>query len=347
MLDATGAAAWAIDREYRLLDANLTFHAASAAIIDRPLRIGESVLEGKIAGTVAQVWRVHYDAAFDGETGEFLGELPTPEGTRLLELHTSPLRNPDTREVIGCVAVCRDLTGGTPAERELQARASLDLELFVRHPQPMWIYDDESLQFLAVNDAAVAHYGWSEAEFLRLTLLDIRPPGELPAFVEHVAGQTVPRPPSREHWTHRRRDGRIFPVQIYASSIHFRGRPARVVSVHALDAVDSAFAWSHQSLHDAVIAMPIGVLVVSGGGVVQWSNPSAGALVGVPVDAVAFESLLSNAHPADEFAARARWRGYLAGDGALGAPFDVRFVHPDGHVAWVKMRAVPMSDAPG
>jgi PAS domain S-box-containing protein len=47
--------------------------------------------------------------------------------------------------------------------------------LFERNPQPMWVYDIESLMFLAVNLAAVEQYGYSRNEFLLMTLRDIRP----------------------------------------------------------------------------------------------------------------------------------------------------------------------------
>src|ERR1700736_4385204 len=46
--------------------------------------------------------------------------------------------------------------------------------LFERTPQPMWVYDVETLRFLAVNDAAVGHYGYSREEFLAMTVADLR-----------------------------------------------------------------------------------------------------------------------------------------------------------------------------
>ena len=33
--------------------------------------------------------------------------------------------------------------------------------LFAQHPHPMWVYDEETLRFLDVNDAATAKYGYS------------------------------------------------------------------------------------------------------------------------------------------------------------------------------------------
>ena len=48
--------------------------------------------------------------------------------------------------------------------------------LFSRHPRPTWVFDLETLRFLAVNDAAIELYGYSRETFLRSTLMLIRAP---------------------------------------------------------------------------------------------------------------------------------------------------------------------------
>ncbi|MCP6760399.1 MAG: PAS domain S-box protein [Fischerella sp. CENA71] len=50
----------------------------------------------------------------------------------------------------------------------------------------MWIFDPQTLAFLAVNQAAIAYYGYSESEFLSMTLLDIRPPEDILDFQQLV-----------------------------------------------------------------------------------------------------------------------------------------------------------------
>src|SRR5688572_4312167 len=57
--------------------------------------------------------------------------------------------------------------------RALEATAQYRL-LFELNPLPMWVYDEETLAFQAVNHAAIEKYGYSRAEFERLTLRDIR-----------------------------------------------------------------------------------------------------------------------------------------------------------------------------
>jgi len=55
--------------------------------------------------------------------------------------------------------------------------------LFERNPLPMWVYDYETLRFLAVNQAAIHLYGYSRDEFLAMTINDIRPPEAIPALL--------------------------------------------------------------------------------------------------------------------------------------------------------------------
>ena len=52
--------------------------------------------------------------------------------------------------------------------------------LFEASPMPMWVYDAETLRFLAVNDAAIRHYGYTRDEFLAMRITDIRPPEDIP-----------------------------------------------------------------------------------------------------------------------------------------------------------------------
>ena len=55
--------------------------------------------------------------------------------------------------------------------------------LFMATPQPMFIFEMVSLRFLAVNQAAMRQYGYSQEEFLAMTIKDIRPPDEVPALL--------------------------------------------------------------------------------------------------------------------------------------------------------------------
>ena len=115
------------------------------------------------------------------------------------------------------------------AKRESEA-ALLDLEARYRHlfesnPVPLWVYDLETLAFLAVNSAAIGHYGYSREEFLSMTLKDIRPAGDVPSLLEDVAAGLN----ETRTWQHRKKDGTLIDVEITAHDIEFGRRKARLV----------------------------------------------------------------------------------------------------------------------
>ena len=60
-----------------------------------------------------------------------------------------------------------------------EAAPSLLDALFEQSPQPCYVFDRETLRFLAVNAAACALYGWSRDEMLALSLRDIRPEADV------------------------------------------------------------------------------------------------------------------------------------------------------------------------
>jgi diguanylate cyclase (GGDEF)-like protein/PAS domain S-box-containing protein len=108
--------------------------------------------------------------------------------------------------------------------RESEQRYRL---LFAHSPRPTWVYDVDSLRFLAVNPAAVAFYGYSEREFLALTIADIRPDADreaVRAWAAEVGGAL-----STSIRRHRTKDGRDLDVQLASHALTFAGRAARLV----------------------------------------------------------------------------------------------------------------------
>lgn len=106
------------------------------------------------------------------------------------------------------------------------------LSLFVLNPEPMWVYDVRTLQILDVNEAAIQRYGYSRPEFLALTITDLRPPEDVPKFLEllpdtRTSDRTGP-------WRHRLKDGSIIQVLITSHSVKFGDRSARLVMAESL-----------------------------------------------------------------------------------------------------------------
>ena len=98
---------------------------------------------------------------------------------------------------------------------------------FDSNPWPMWIYDLQTLAFLAVNDAAVVAYGYTREEFLALTILDVCLLDQAPLLGDDVVGVEDGIADSGI-WQHIRKDGRLLEVEVTASRIMFRGRTAEL-----------------------------------------------------------------------------------------------------------------------
>jgi PAS domain S-box-containing protein len=106
-------------------------------------------------------------------------------------------------------------------------------DLFQLSPQPMMVYDFETLKFLNVNEAAIKHYGYSLEEFLCLTIRDIRPMedvGELNDAL-HIM-KTNPESHYSGISKHRKKNGEIIQAEIQSNPIFINGRSARVVLIN-------------------------------------------------------------------------------------------------------------------
>ena len=116
---------------------------------------------------------------------------------------------------VGCARLLRE-------RAELEARAGL---LFDANPEPMWIFDVETLAFLDVNESALRRYGYERDEMLRMSIMDLHPPAE--------AAQAAPGPaaerPGVARARHQRRDGSLLDVELTSHELTFQGRNARLV----------------------------------------------------------------------------------------------------------------------
>ena len=85
--------------------------------------------------------------------------------------------------------------------------------LFESNPTPIYTYDQETLAFLAINEAAVLHYGYTKDDFLKMTLRDIALPEEIPAFLDKLSKWT-PNTAYAGVWRHRTKSGKFSEMEI-------------------------------------------------------------------------------------------------------------------------------------
>jgi PAS domain S-box-containing protein len=121
-----------------------------------------------------------------------------------------------------------DVAQHQKAEAQLRDSEQHYRELFEANPQPMWVLDYETLRFLAVNEAALKHYGYSRADFLGMRVSELWPPADVPAQLEAVQrGRAGGSSSHQRH--HRTKAGAIIDVELACHNLLFEGRPAAMV----------------------------------------------------------------------------------------------------------------------
>jgi two-component system cell cycle sensor histidine kinase/response regulator CckA len=156
--------------------------------------------------------------------------VPLATGHRTLGAMT--LLSSDARYDAADLELACEIARRTAAALEIERSEQRYRMLFEASPMPMWVYDADTLAFLAVNDAAVRHYGYAREEFLAMRITDIRPPEDIPALLADVKARGGPGSYNAKTWRHLRKDGSVIDVEITAGRITFEGRKAALVLAH-------------------------------------------------------------------------------------------------------------------
>lgn len=241
MFGATGQGLMAVgairDAEGSVVDFKIVAaNQGTAEIFGRPAaslqwqRLGDLVpprlgLTGLLSGILGRTDRAVFETAF-----------PRADGT-MLHLKV------EARAIGDLIAVAMTDIG------DIKAREASFRFLFENNPLPMWLVDGETARFVAVNEAAVSHYGYSREAFLARGLPDLSESG-LSGF-------------ARDGGLHRhlRADGSLIEVTLFERSLAFEGRPA--VLGAAIDVTEQRRAEAritHMAHHDALTGLPNRVL---------------------------------------------------------------------------------------
>lgn len=166
---------------------------------------------------------------FQGDPAEYQRRVLDEVGKGFRTEHTFRTTDGRTIRVVnepipagGYISTHEDVTESTLREESFRL-------LFDNNPVSMWVFDRETLEILAVNDAAIEQYGYDRENFLQLSVLDIRPVEDRERFAAFVKSMQK-RDIGRHIRRHQRADGSIFEVCSYSHALHYEGREARLVA---------------------------------------------------------------------------------------------------------------------
>jgi PAS domain S-box-containing protein len=213
---------------------------------------------------------------------------------RWLDLTVSPIKD-RLNESIGFRGLARDVTERKRFEEALRDSEERYRLLFESTPQPIWVYNEDTLAFLAVNEAATRIYGYSRDEFLSMTIDDLRPSEDIPTLIiENAVGsdEFVLSSP----WRHQTRDKKTIYVEMSSHPVIFDGMNGRLVIVNDVTERkrhDEKQQRLHRSLQQSAMewrqtfnAINFPVLIVDLTGTIKRSNLAAEQIAGLEAEQV-------------------------------------------------------------
>ncbi|MDX9782748.1 MAG: ATP-binding protein [Bacteroidales bacterium] len=126
--------------------------------------------------------------------------------------------------------------------------------LFEKNPQPMWIYDVETLRFIEVNNSAIAKYGYSRDEFLNMTIKDIRPLEDITHLIRDVKNSQEEVSLSQNVWRHILKSGELINVEINSHKLIYQGFQARLVTAKDVTEIIKAREKEKKLIEDLIEA---------------------------------------------------------------------------------------------
>ncbi len=159
--------------------------------------------------------------------------ITTRNGKKVIVLENTIGKYDSDGRLMSVQGYLLDITARKTAEDNLKKSEEQYRLLFYGNPQPMWLFDFDTLKFIDVNEAAIKHYGYSREEFLKMTLIDIRPKQEAKVYMKFRSKLVRSRKKNFSGnagiWKHKKKNGEVIDVEITRTPIIFDGKNAILI----------------------------------------------------------------------------------------------------------------------
>ncbi|MBB2149037.1 PAS domain-containing protein [Pedobacter gandavensis] len=241
----------------------------------------------------------------------------------------------------------KDITAHKEATAQLQQEKQRYIDLFNLSPLPQWLYNQETLAFLDVNEAAIKFYGYTRSQFLKMTINDIRileDTAVIPdVIIDHLSigdiNQTIIR--------HCKKNGDLVYVTIESNAVWFKDisaclglvidRTKQILAENALFSSEQRFKAMVQNGSDL-----IAIVDIDGG--YKYASPAAMAILGIDANRLLEENIFNFIHPDDQKETRHQFDRIKKHKHADISPF--RFKNSEGVYRWMETVMTNMMDDP-
>ncbi len=219
--------------------------------------------------------------------------------------------------------------------------------LFHVCPIPMWVFDPDTLKFLNVNNAAIKHYGYSNEEFLSMTIKDIRPAEEIETLESIVEKNRHSISLYSGVFKHIKKNGTPMRVEIQSSKILFNGKEAKlIIAIDVTEKLkaDEALKLSEQLFKALVQDGADLISILDECGNYKFVSPSASSIIGVDENELIGKNAFDFIHEDDKLRVQNQFNLLKRKKRVQISPF--RFKNANNNWIWLETIATNMMDDP-
>ncbi|MBV9988511.1 MAG: PAS domain S-box protein [Chitinophagaceae bacterium] len=229
ILDNTDQLFMILDRDLNLVMQNQAYQKRMQLMVGKQMTDGESVFRFVTPENQAEVKEILTSVLAGNQAHRKFNSIDRQGDRHVVEASFIPITD-STGAVENIMIAARNITEEESAKQALHASEEKYRYLFYSNPTPFWAVDMQNGRFLDVNDAAIAHYGYSRKEFLELSFDAIIPAEQTEAFRPEKAAFRGHALIYRGRSVHVCKNGEIIKVELTAHGIQYGGKNAALVS---------------------------------------------------------------------------------------------------------------------